>query len=176
MPESVSHRRSTLGLSNGVIILAIAGAFWFGVAAFSKGFRPWLALALAMGAALIVGASILLIRREASALKPSDLDAAQRKRMAKVFRWVSVFEVAFGVVAVFLCNWLGRKDLTTTAVALIVSLHFLPLANLFRLRAYYVTSYLGCAVSLFAVGQTTLYGQYSLEREWEPSCGLLRSS
>jgi hypothetical protein len=131
------------GLSNGVLVLAMAGAFWFGLAAFNGGFQVGPAIWIAVGATA-VGAGTVWLRRKAGGFRSSQLNQgneAQRmanRRIRTGFRWAMVLETLL-VGSVFgICNGTGRPDLVWPAVGAAVSLHFAPMGNLFRLPLYYI--------------------------------------
>ncbi len=80
--------------------------------------------------------------------------AEQRERTRKInrrFCWAIVGEILLVWLSIFLCYAFQRPDLTWPAIALAVSLHFLPLAHLFRLRPYYANAVFGSAVALAAI-------------------------
>ncbi len=153
------------GLSNGVLVFAVAGAFWlgmaFGPAAFAIGVVPWLAVLATMagGAATLMRAAYRLRRRSGfhtSDLRRTDPDT---RRIIAGFRLVGLFELVLVAAAVLLCRWFGRLDLTWPAIGVAVSLHFLPLARLLNVRGYYVAGIVGALVSL-----TTLVGPFGPSR------------
>ena len=145
------------GLSNGVLVFAIAGAFWFGMAlgpvAFAIGVVPWLAVLAVMvgGAAGLVRAALRLRRR--SGFRASDLRRTdpETRRIITGFRIVGLLEATLVAAAVLLCRRFGRLDLVWPAIGVAVSLHFLPLARLLNVPAYYVTALAGALVSLAAL-------------------------
>jgi MFS family permease len=145
------------GLSNGVLVFAIAGAFWFGMAlgpvAFAIGVVPWLAVLAVMlgGAAALVRAALRLRRR--SGFRTSDLRRTdpETRRIITGFRIVGLLEATLVAAAVLLCRRFGRLDLVWPAIGVAVSLHFLPLARLLNVPAYYVTALAGALVSLAAL-------------------------
>jgi hypothetical protein len=145
------------GLSNGVMVFAIAGAFWLGMAlgpaAFAIGVVPWLAVLAAMvgGAATLMRAAFRLRRR--SGFRASDLRRMDppTRRIIMGFRIVGLLEVTLVAAAVLLCLRFGRQDLIWPAIGVAVSLHFLPLARLLDVPAYYVTAAVGGLVSLTAL-------------------------
>jgi len=151
------HRQFMWGLARGVNILAFAGAFWFCVAAFSDGFRPWPAILIALGFSVIVIGGSRAVRRKAAGFKYSELKEGtelQRKQNRKLivgFRWVGITEMFLVWISVSLCYWLRRADLIWPSIAFAVSLHFALLAPLFRLQIYYATSVIGCAISLIGI-------------------------
>ncbi len=144
------------GLSNGIINLALAGLFWFGLAIVSRGGLGWALPIVAVAAVILAGAA--QVRRKAMGFRFSDLKRTtgeQRERTRKInrgMRWAIVLEILLIWLSIFLCYAFQRPDLTSgPAIALAVSLHFLPLARLFRLRPYYANAVFGSAVALATI-------------------------
>jgi len=68
-------------------------------------------------------------------------------------RWARIIETVLCVLAVAAVNVFHRVDLLFPAIGLAVSLHFLPLGALFRVRRYYFTGIVGailCIVGMIA--------------------------
>src|ERR1022692_4581519 len=154
----MSYSQFMWGLSNGVLVLAMAGAFWFGLAAFNGGFQLGPAILIAVGAIAVAAGSVWL-RRKAGGFRFSQLkqeNEAQRlanRRTLIGLRWTTILETLLVGSAFGICNGIGRQDLVWPAVGAAVSLHFAPMGYLFRLPLYYVTTALGCVVSLIALTQ-----------------------
>jgi hypothetical protein len=67
------------------------------------------------------------------------------------FRWIILAEwTLFGVVS-FLCHHFHADELTAPLIGLIISIHFAPLAHLFRLPSYYATAFFGAAFSILSI-------------------------
>jgi hypothetical protein len=154
------HRQFMWGLSNGILNLALAGLFWFGMAVVSRGVRwpynlAWEAPIVSAAALIFAGA--VRVRRKAMGFKRSDLkhaDSEQRERTRKInrgFRWAIVGEILLIWLSIFLCYACQRPDLVWPGIALAVSLHFLPLARIFRVRPYYALAVSGSAVALAVI-------------------------
>ena len=146
------------GLSSGILVLGIAGAFWWGV-----GLGPFAATSGRQRALpFIVGVQIagvvvftyfaLRLRRE-SGFRRASLNRRdpETRRMFTGIRLVFLLEAALVLAAVGLCVLSNRRDLIWPAIGLAVSRHFAPLGRLFRVPAYYVTAGLGTVVSTVAV-------------------------
>src|SRR5581483_3894188 len=77
---------------------------------------------------------------------------AQEQASAQVvghrFGWITGLEVGAIVLVVVVLNMVRRPNYILTTVALIVGLHFFPLASLFNSPLYYVTAVLGCAIAV----------------------------
>jgi hypothetical protein len=168
--EFVDVRVFFWGLSNGVMVLAVAGAFWLMLAATSvaTSWRPgdkypflvdgsrvgfWGA-GVAM-LALVIVAGAIRVRRKARGFSARDLRAPALAARARVirrgFRWVALAQWAGSALSVWLGMRLHREDLIWPGIGLVVSLHFLPLGLLFRMRPYIVAAGAGSVVSLTAL-------------------------
>jgi hypothetical protein len=145
------------GLSTGVTVLGIAGAFWLGLglgpAARAIGLVPWLTVLAAMlggVAAFLVSASRL---RRRSGFRASNLQRKnpQTQRIIIGFWTVGLIEAMLVGTAILLCLHFKREDLMWPAIGVAVSLHFAPLARLFKVSEYYVTGAVGTLVSIMAL-------------------------
>ena len=145
------------GFSNGVLVFAVSGAFWVGLglgpASYRIGVVPWAVVLAGMvgGAAVFVRSALRLKRR--SGFRTSDLRRAdpETRRIIIGFRIVGLIETALVGMAVVVCLLLARPDLIWPAIGVAVSIHFLPLAWLLRVPAYYVTSAAGVLVSVTVI-------------------------
>jgi hypothetical protein len=159
--RSLGYRQFMWGLSNGVFVLAIAGAVWFSMAASVAESVPswtWILTELAILAGVVLVAwGAVRVRRAADGFSLRDLkdaSAAARARAHRIqigFLWVSLLEGALVGLSFFLCDHFHRDDLRWAGLALAVSLHFLPLARLVRVRPYYWTAVAGSLLSLAAL-------------------------
>jgi hypothetical protein len=134
--------------------MAIFGALW--TAAGSGGIEgPAGVVALITGwtiaAVLIVGS----VRLRKGVASPSNDDPPRtRERQGHVLRR---FNLVFGLellaiaVSVFGLVLLDLGTLIPPVVALIVGIHFFPLASLFGMRAYYLTGGVLCALALITL-------------------------
>jgi len=136
----------------------MSGAFWFGMAAWPTKLSVFLALLLLNGACFtaIITAAVRL-RRKSNGFKLSELthaDESLRRQTRKIvlgFRWVNGVQVVLIWVSMSLCYYLRHAELVWPFIALVVSLHFVPLAWLFRVKAYYMTGIAGAGVSLAVI-------------------------
>lgn len=132
--------------SNGSYVLCFFAAAW-GVLAFSLLSEPlWLRLAPAALSLLLAGLTALLTRHD---VPSSD---AWRKHVGRaVALWSTVEGIAIVGAVNILAN-IGHREWTFAAVAIIVGLHFYPLAMSLRVPLYAVTG----TVMIAAAG-TVLY-------------------
>jgi hypothetical protein len=145
------------GLSHGLLVLAVSGAFWLGLAlgpaAWRTGLAAWAAALVLMigGGAIFVYAGGVLRQRShfrASMLRMND---PPTRRIMSGLRVMAVTETAMVALAVLVCTFFGRADLVWPAIGLVVSLHFVPLGWLVDVPAYYVTAAAGVVVSMVAL-------------------------
>jgi hypothetical protein len=156
----MTDRQFLWGLSGGVIVLALAGTFWLGY-----GFGPhlggvgWiLPAAFSVGlygtCAVIVWLAVRLRRRVGfKRFEFKHADERQRAETRKLmvgFLYTSIAETVSIALAVLLCFRLGYEDLVGPSIALIVSIHFVPLGRIFHVRTYYFVGIVGSAISLVA--------------------------
>jgi hypothetical protein len=154
----MSYRQFIWGLSSGVIVLAISGAFWCGLAAWTAGLSIFLVsivLIVACFAAIILAA--VRLRRKAQGFKLSELmdaDESKRTQTRKIvlgFRLVNIVQTVLIWLSALICFHFQRLDLIWPLIGLIVSLHLIPLARVFSVHIYYVAGVVGTGVSLTAI-------------------------
>ena len=155
---ALSRDQFMWGISNGVIVLSIAGGFWLGLAAWTVG-RP--VFVVAVGTILLISGLLIWrgirLRRQAAGFSGASLRYAPKgssiHRINVRFQIVSTGQ-AVSVAGVGVATWnLHRSDLLWPLIGLVLSLHFLPLAWLFNMRPYYVLGAAGtitASVSLLA--------------------------
>ncbi len=94
----------------------------------------------------LVSAVMILAARTRLRNEPT-IDPAERKRRGRVVGWAAGLEGLAILVAVNLLNRNGLGGYVFPAVALIVGLHFLPLAKLLPVKIYYLSAALLVAVA-----------------------------
>jgi hypothetical protein len=153
--ESFSRYRFLSGLSTGIVVLSVAALFWIGLAAWGLRGDSWtLALAPVLVAAVLVAIGGLRLARRFPRLRRSDLPTAELASIHRLNIWFRIISTAQTVLIVLvgvITSWLQRTDLLWPLIGLVVSLHFIPLGRLFRVRPYYVTGLLGSLVSAVAI-------------------------
>ncbi len=103
--------------------------------------RAWMAVTV-FSFALCVGAVRQFQRarhlpstsQQSAAQKAMGLRIRRQFGMVLAFEWLPIFG------AIFILNRIGRPELIVPAIALIVGLHFIPLAAIFGARLYYLTA------------------------------------
>ena len=146
------------GLSSGILVLGIAGAFWWGIGlgpfAATSGHQRALPFIVGVQIAGVVVFTYFALRlRRESGFRRATLNRRdpETRRMFTAIRLVFLLEAALVLAAVGLCVLANRRDLIWPAIGIAVSLHFAPLGHLFSVPTYYVTAALGTVVSTVAV-------------------------
>jgi len=143
-------RAAMRGIASGVLFMAFFGTLWslIGVGGLQGWGAPWLLIvALLIGAALLVGG--ITLWRGAGRLTDEALPGAEHTD-----RWFGIIFAAEGIaigIASYLCNVTNRFDLFFPIMAIIVGLHFLPLARLFGVTFYYAVGTLLCLFGIIAI-------------------------
>jgi hypothetical protein len=125
---------AVVGAGRGGLVLAISGAGWlsWGLVE-SQGFTGVVGPVFGCIGLLLVGASIYTIRRGRLLRKRYlPIPSATRRAIRGSFLLVFGIEIAAIVLVVALANRLHRNDLAADWCAIVVGLHFVPLAKIFR--------------------------------------------
>lgn len=145
--------KSAFGLGMAALIMTIFGFVWLGwgfsvsrpFTDFSSGSlfpaTRWLSFyAVFLG---LLGFSIQNLRRDKKRMKTLSVSPNHfRSGFAKPFKVISFFEGTGCGIVVLLTVVYHRLDLLAAGISLVVGLHFLPLARLFRFPSYYVAGLL----------------------------------
>lgn len=147
-------RQAVQGVASGIFFMTFFGAIWgFISAAFMSGaiqIVAFILVGLVTLGFLIVG--IMLMRYARSLPKTSSPeDAATGKRISLWFGIVFGLEIVLIALANTLLSIFNANTFSSPVTALIVGVHFLPLAYLFRVTAYYITGALLSILALIAI-------------------------
>lgn len=141
------------GMIVGAAVLFFFGAVWLLLGLYKGRFSPWWLRAALLVAGLALAASIGVLTSRASYLthvvpQPKAEPAAAGRQTGSRFGLIVGVEGAAILLAVVLLNATHHSDYIVCAIALIVGLHFLPLASLFGAFVYYATGLLGCVIGI----------------------------
>ncbi|AGL18498.1 hypothetical protein [Actinoplanes sp. N902-109] len=134
-PGTLPPRAALSGLVSGLFLMTFFTVGWVGntFAAWPAALA-WTVLALALvAAAIFVSTAIRLIRSRA--LFPaglSDADWHQQRTTGRSFGFVFGAEIAAIWIAVIVLNATGNQDFAVPVIALIVGVHFYPMARIFH--------------------------------------------
>jgi hypothetical protein len=153
---SSSPTDTVIGTSRGALIGAMFGAGWLGWGlGIAKAFNGFVAPLFGCTALLLFACSIYFIRKGRRLRK--ERPAARACTRPSIRKWfllvtlVEFFAIAFVAI---MANRLHRADLAADWCAMIVGLHFLPLAKIFRAPRYGV---LGILIILWCVLSWVLF-------------------
>jgi len=150
------------GAGRGSLILAMAGSGWLGWGlSVAQAYNAVVAPIFGTVAIFLWGWSIYAIRtgRDLRRRFPSS-SLAEPKFPARPFILVVLAEVlAIVAVILFAASYTRRPDLATDGCALVIGLHYLPLAKIFRAPLLAV---LGVLISLWCVVSWALFRSDSL--------------
>src|SRR5438477_7387008 len=159
----MSYRQFMWGLSNGVLVLMLAGGFWLGILG-SILVRSELvgAVGVLCVASLLLG-FVHLRRKSAGFILAEMKNGTEEQRLSlqrirRGLRWAVLLESVLAAIAVGSCEYFHRLDLIWPALGIAISLHFVPLGMLFRVRPYYFTAVCGavaCLIGLVAFTSPT---------------------
>ncbi len=157
-----------MGISYGVFLMAFFSLMWgsWGVAALNGlgGWLLWLVVDFIFLVLLTGGIFLIASSRH---LRRATLE--QSKAWSRRGRWFGIIFGAEGVligIAVSICYVANHTDVIAPAIALVVGLHFIPLARVFRRKLDYWTGTITCLVALvgmFFVPNTLVVGNYDIE-------------
>ena len=142
------------GYASGALFMTFFGAFWASFSAFA--FGPWQRVLLLLviglvGLTLAVAAVRLLRKARHLPRNTSEESRARGKTQGRRFLLVFGVEFASIFVAANLLGIAGLEGFIPPVIALIVGLHFLPLAAVFGVRLYYLTGVLISVVATVAL-------------------------
>jgi len=148
--ESSFQAEALVGAGRGALVSAMFGAGWLGWGlGVAKAFTGLVGPAFGLVELSLLTCSIYVIRKGRRLRKQyPPLPASTRKALRKSFLLVLLLEI-LALAFVWILAWrLHRPDLGADWCAMVVGLHFLPLARVFRVPAYDV---LGVVITLWCV-------------------------
>lgn len=139
VPAALLRQAQRGGRAIGATFFAFFGGSWLVLGYFLAPWRSAIALPLvAIGTLLLAVAAVRVVRKNRDAMAALRSAPAYR-RMRRQFVAVNVAQWVGISVAVNVLNGLDLGQWIAPAIMLIVGLHFLPLARMFRHRPHYLT-------------------------------------
>lgn len=141
-------RSRSIGLASGALWLGAAGAafvMWALVAIATPTANAALIASLVITAALIV-TSVVVIRATLHLPGAGAPLTPERRTLRRRFAWVFVAELAAFAIVNPIAAATGHIELLPSLNVMIVGLHFLPLAWIFRVPRYYIMGLLFCGI------------------------------
>jgi hypothetical protein len=147
-------RSTLLGMTTGAVFMFGFGIVWLLIGLLRGRSLPvWVSASLLfIGIALGTCIASLGHRASKMPLNLSPLSAQQlaaNRRIEQHFYVIFAIELAAIFLAVILLKAVHYPDYILCGIALIVGVHFFPLAALFKVPLYYGTALCGCAIGLF---------------------------
>ncbi len=143
-------REAYRGTGIGVIFMAFFGTLWAGIGVMGLqewGF-PYVELAaILVGLMLLIGGISLL---HAAHEMPQQITG----NLKRIRFWFNIVFIAEGLLigaAIAICNAANQTELIPGVIAIIVGIHFLPLASLFQIKLYYFTGVILCFLALMTL-------------------------
>lgn len=156
------------GSGIGVMFMALFGTLWAGTGVMGLqgwGF-PYVELAAIFVGIIMVIEGISLIYT--SQKMPDQVSVNGARRLKRMNFWFNIVFIAEGLLigmAIAICNMINQTDLIPGVIAIIVGIHFLPLAALFQIKVYYATGVLLCLlalITLLIVPDTVMFGEHQI--------------
>jgi hypothetical protein len=151
--KAIPGRRRSIGLA-GAALWLIAISFVFVTWSFLAIGTP-LANLLLIGSFTIVGTFItasILVLRAVLGLPPSTVPRTpEEQQMGRRFVWVFAAEIAAFAIVNPVISVSGNFELMPSVNLMVVGIHFLPLARIFRVPRYYITGLLFCVIPIITL-------------------------
>ena len=144
---------SLRGRTIGATIMFFFGALWLllglsGGRVSARSLRLGFLLA-GMALAACIGIMGRRSMRQSSGSGPLSAEqVAVSQQTGRRFGWINAIQGGAIFLAVVLLNAVHRPLFIAPVIAIIVGLHFFPLASLFGARVYYATGSFGCAIGI----------------------------
>ena len=159
--QPIAARPYATGVTIGALILTLFGGFWASAGLMNLSKVPaWIYIILSLPVIVLIlsAASRLINIKKLPEVADDGMSAREGKKIGIAFGIVFAVEFILIAAAAVILNKLNRPLLIPIAVALIVGLHFLPLARLFQVPVYSVTGLLciACALASLFVSNEAL--------------------
>ncbi|KRE90461.1 hypothetical protein ASG89_09240 [Paenibacillus sp. Soil766] len=152
MSEFVKMSKSAvIGAANGVMFMTFFGALWasIGIVGSHQLVAPWpLVLSIIMTVILLFGAISLFITSRSMNHTVTPKEREVSKRINQKFGFIFGLEGIAIFLASVICHTIDHFQVFFPIMAIIVGIHFFPLAQLFREKFYYST---GIVMSMLGI-------------------------
>lgn len=177
---STTSRAYALGLGSAALIMTFFALAWWGIASQGVSDRWALPYWLAVYAISLAILAVALLYFRAARKLPRDRSpesVAQGKAMGRQLgiRFGIIFGLEFIIAAAasIILQVINHPEYFFPVLAIIVGAHFLPLASIFQVRAYYVTGICLCLVGGIVLLATPSTATLGSARVWDVLPGLL---
>ena len=147
------NSKSIRGTLIGCAVMFGFGILWIVVGLSGGRFSPgWVRIGLASAAGVLAAwiglFTIRFIRGHQHAAPASPEQDMLARRIGRRFGLINAVQWGAIIAAIIALNVIHRTGFIAPAIAVIVGIHFLPLAALFRQPSYYATGTLGCIIGV----------------------------
>ena len=167
----VVSKNEVRGTASGVFFMAFFGTAWAGIGL--GGLQGWgsnwvLPIVILIALALLVSCFTLMSGSRGLSKAVSEEGARQGKRIGIGFGITFGAEGFLIAIASIICNTTDHFEYFFPVMALIVGVHFFPLARLFRVNVHYVTGTLICLLGIvtFFIPELMHIGQHEIIASW----------
>jgi hypothetical protein len=152
VPNSLNSK-SIRGTLIGCAIMFGFGILWIVVGLSGGRFSPgWVRIGLAAAAGVLAAwiglFTIRFIRGHQHAAPASPEQDMLARRIGRRFGLINAVQWGAIIAAIIALNVIHRTGFIAPAIAVIVGIHFFPLAAVFRQPSYYATGTLGCIIGV----------------------------
>jgi hypothetical protein len=143
-------------MTTGAALMFVFGGLWLFLGVLSGTPLPsWVRTVLLLTGLLLAGWGGVTAKRAVTlshvASPPTEVENIRGRQIRRRFGWISGLEGAAIFVVVLSLNLAHRPKAIPPAIAIIVGLHFFPLARLFSAPLYYATGTLGCVIGVIGL-------------------------
>jgi hypothetical protein len=142
---------AVMSAANGVMFMTFFGALWASIGVIgSHGLgAPWLLVFSGIVTLVLLFGSITLFGRAKKFTNSSTQeDSAHWKMVNRKFMLIFGLEGVAIAIASVICNVTNHFELFFPIMAIIVGVHFFPLARLFRVNSHHVTGAILCVLGI----------------------------
>ena len=162
-------RAAVRGTASGVLFMAFFGTLWaytgiMGLQSF--GVPLLLVLAVAIGILLFIGGISLIRSSRELTNQVSKGDVRTGRPIRFWFNIIFATEGLAIAITIAVSNATSHSELIPVVIAIIVGVHFLPLAHLFQVRLFYFTGALLCLlaiITLLFVPEKVTLGEHQID-------------
>jgi hypothetical protein len=145
MNDAPFQPEAVVRTGRGALIVAMFGTGWLGWGlSVAKAFNGFTAPAFGFVTLLLIACSIYVIHKGRLLRKkyPAIMDSSGGQRILKQYFLIVLIEILAIAIVSIVASRLDRSDLAADLCAMIVGIHFLPLAKIFRAPNLAVLGYL----------------------------------
>ena len=149
------HSRSLAGMIWGAATMFAFGVLWLVLGVLSTPLPSWVRPVLLLTGLLLAGCGSATAKHAVTlyhrASRPAEAENQWSRPVRRRFGLISGLEGVAIFVVILLLNLAHRPEAVSPAIAIIVGLHFFPLARLFGRPLYYATGTVGCAIGVIGL-------------------------